>query len=81
MADLRSLSTVLETDLKQSKGVVGWGTFQSLTYASAVLSSICGRYSKNDFNTRLDGLAEGGGANDPIVRDRRTLYVSHEQLL
>jgi hypothetical protein len=27
MADLRSLTTILEADLKQGKGIVGWGTF------------------------------------------------------
>jgi hypothetical protein len=44
MADLRSLSTVLETDLKQSKGVVGWGTFAiKLSSVSVPITNVCQR--------------------------------------
>jgi hypothetical protein len=49
MADLRSVTAMLETNLEQGEGTVGWGTFtldvfvlQSLTQSSAVLPPGCG---------------------------------------
>jgi hypothetical protein len=37
MADLRSLTNLLETNLKQGKGTVGWGKLQTGVFKSIKL--------------------------------------------
>jgi hypothetical protein len=83
MADIRSLTTLLETNFKQGKGTVGWGTFEAdtlkskaLILCSAILPPGCGRHSKDDICAEIARLGEGGGTNAQIIRGRCVFHVS-----
>jgi hypothetical protein len=66
LADVRSLTTLLETCIKQGQGTVGWGMrgtsdpkLDALTISSPKLPSGCGRYGKDYLSTASPGLGPG----------------------
>jgi hypothetical protein len=74
MADIRSMTTMLETNLNKGKGTVGWGRLatsqvkiRDVDPPSALVSRGCGRYSKDHIGAKIAGLGERIGANAQSV--------------
>jgi hypothetical protein len=74
MADIRSMTEMLEANLSKGKGIVGWGElatsdvkFRDIDLFSAFMSRGCGRYSKDHIGTKIAGMGEGNRANAQSV--------------
>jgi hypothetical protein len=74
MADIRSMTTMLETNLNKGKGTVGWGELatsdvkiRDINPSSALMSRGCRRYSKNHIGTKIAGLGERNRTNAQSV--------------
>lgn len=70
MADVRSITTMLETNLNHGAGTVGWGKLKIdtsrcriMTIASAFLPPRCRRHGKDDIDTEIAGLEQSSRTN------------------